>query len=90
MDIVPRPASPTLEVDIPTDTVFVNPELARIAKSVASRVRSSPAPQPVSSELQDTVILSVHWQPHPLNEAGKKDVWVFKINRVCSSFAPSL
>ena len=82
--IAPRPASPTHELDLPTDTFFANPELARIAKTIASRVNHSPISQPVTSENPDTVILSVHWQPHPLNEAGKKDIWVFKTNRVCS------
>lgn len=81
LDIAPRPASPTHEADLSTDTVFANPELDRIAKSVASRVQLFPAPPPVPPEIVGTVILSVHWQPHPLNEAGKKDVWVFKINR---------
>ena len=24
----------------------------------------------------------MNWQPHPLNEAGKKEVWQYKMNRV--------
>ncbi|GLB38205.1 putative ubiquitin-2 like Rad60 SUMO-like [Lyophyllum shimeji] len=79
----PRPASPTLRVDDDLDdAMLLNPELARLAKAVASRAQSevpfasSPAP-----ENAETVQLAVRWQPHPLNKAGEEDVWVFKMNR---------
>ncbi|KAG6853057.1 hypothetical protein C0991_007201 [Blastosporella zonata] len=63
------------------DTVFMNPELARLAKSVKSRPQSqapfaSPAP-----EGMDTVLISVKWKPHPRNLNGREDTWVFKMNR---------
>ncbi|KAG6827181.1 hypothetical protein H0H92_012891 [Tricholoma furcatifolium] len=64
--------------DLTVETEFSNPQLARLAKSVASRpvYASSPAP-----EGTDVVEISVKWKPHPLNPSGKEDLWVFRMNR---------
>ncbi|RDB19065.1 hypothetical protein Hypma_014343 [Hypsizygus marmoreus] len=85
LNTAPRPASPTQrDDDYDSDTpIFLNPELARIAEAEAARA-SSQAPaasSPPPTDNNDTVQLSVKWQPHPLNEAGKEEVWVFKMNR---------
>lgn len=84
LDHAPRAASPVLDVDDAGETVFSNPELARIAETIASRpaVHSQTPTRASSVEEHDTVTISVKWQPHPLNEAGKEAVWVFKMNRV--------
>lgn len=82
LNTAPRPASPTNRDDDDDATIFMNPELARIAKTEATRSHSVvPASSP-PPENTDTVELTVKWQPHPLNEAGKEAIWVFKMNRV--------
>ena len=59
---------------------MLDPELERIAKSITSQ--SHRAPSPSLFEPNEEIILTVNWQPHPLNEAGKKEVWQYKMNRV--------
>ncbi|KAF9468649.1 hypothetical protein BDZ94DRAFT_1245911 [Collybia nuda] len=84
LDHAPRAASPDhIDFDDSGETVFTNPELAYIAETIASKpVNHSQPPTRASSVVEhDTITISVKWQPHPLNEAGKEDVWVFKMNR---------
>lgn len=95
LESAPRPACPIQyhEFDDSTDTIALDPELALIAKTYAesqqSQVSSSADLYPRSqSETQDdineeeSVTLTVRWIPHPLNEAGKKQVWGYMIQRV--------
>ncbi len=79
----PRAASPSQWDDIndiSTDTIILDPELDRLAKQSAASFRSSPLPREGTSN--DTVEITVVWKPHPLNEQGKSDKSVFKMNKV--------
>ncbi|KAG1748725.1 hypothetical protein EDB19DRAFT_1905065 [Suillus lakei] len=76
----PRAPSPIQIPDDPTDTSDLNPELAKIAEEVRRRaVASKNAPEQGGGP--ESVIVKVRWQPHPLNTAGAKDVWNFKMKR---------
>ncbi|KAJ6621798.1 hypothetical protein B0H10DRAFT_2214857 [Mycena sp. CBHHK59/15] len=76
-----RAPSPTLyEADESTDTIVLDPELARIANSVALKAHR-PYSEPSDNELSDTVTITVKWQPHPLSEKGKIPDSAFKMNR---------
>ncbi|PFH46528.1 hypothetical protein AMATHDRAFT_50986 [Amanita thiersii Skay4041] len=79
-----RAMSPVaLDLDDSTDTIILDPELARIAKSVAleSTLDGPPRRFQTPTGEQDTVLLSVRWQPYPQDPNGSEDVWVFKMNR---------
>ncbi|KAJ7486102.1 hypothetical protein B0H11DRAFT_1138409 [Mycena galericulata] len=77
-----RPPSPIHydEADESTDTIVFDPELQKIAHSVAAEAQRAYS-EPVESDPTDTLEITVNWQPHPLNEAGKATQVVFKLNR---------
>ncbi|TFK40868.1 hypothetical protein BDQ12DRAFT_680194 [Crucibulum laeve] len=80
LDTGPRAASPTyFDIDDSTDTIILNPELERIAKSISSHPQLTTLE--AQSENLDEVILTVKWQPHPLDEGGKEEMWMFKMNK---------
>ncbi|KAJ6584174.1 hypothetical protein DFH09DRAFT_267560 [Mycena vulgaris] len=72
------PSPVSYEADESTDTIIFDPELEKIARAAqANRSYSEPA----DSDSQDTVEITVKWQPHPSNESGKEWEVVFKLNR---------
>jgi hypothetical protein len=76
----PRTPSPIQIPDDPADTSDLNPELAKIAEEVRRRAITSKN-TPEQGGGPELVIIKVRWQPHPLNTAGAKDVWNFKMKR---------
>ncbi|KAF9013202.1 hypothetical protein BDQ17DRAFT_1342970 [Cyathus striatus] len=81
LDIVPRePSPPVIEIDADesTDTIILAPELAQIANAINAQPKLH---VPAAHTSADTVVLSVKWQPHPLNTGGEENVWDFKMNR---------
>ncbi|KAG2362329.1 hypothetical protein BDR07DRAFT_1407359 [Suillus spraguei] len=76
----PRSPSPIQIPDDPTDTSDLNPELAKIAEEVRKRAVATKN-TPEQGGGPELVIIKVRWQPHPLNTAGAKDVWNFKMKR---------
>lgn len=80
--VAPRRAPSPIEIpDDPTDTSDLNPELAKIAEEVRRRAVTTKN-TPEQGGGPELVIIKVRWQPHPLNTAGAKDVWNFKMKRV--------
>ncbi|KDQ62609.1 hypothetical protein JAAARDRAFT_30522 [Jaapia argillacea MUCL 33604] len=88
LDIVPRAPSPTsFDDDDSTDTIVLDPELASIAREVKSqsshtisRLREvSLGPELIGGP--EAVIIKVHWLPHPLDDAGRRKTWGFKLKR---------
>ncbi|KAG0704256.1 hypothetical protein DFH29DRAFT_912590 [Suillus ampliporus] len=78
--VAPRAPSPIQFADDPIDTSDLNPELAKIAEEVRKRVAATKN-APEQGGGPELVIVKVRWQPHPLNTAGAKDVWNFKMKR---------
>ncbi|KAG2151321.1 hypothetical protein DEU56DRAFT_777312 [Suillus clintonianus] len=76
----PRAPSPIQLPDDPTDTSDLNPELAKIAEEVRRRAAATKN-APEQGGGPELVIIKVRWQPHPLNTAGAKDIWNFKMKR---------
>ncbi|KAK0188129.1 hypothetical protein F5146DRAFT_1062126 [Armillaria mellea] len=80
----PRPASPTQydddDIDVSTDNIILDPELASIARRSKARF---PASQNTSegSGASAVVEISVRWQPHPENQTALSKVEVFQMNR---------
>ncbi|CAA7262910.1 unnamed protein product [Cyclocybe aegerita] len=78
-----RPSSPTvidLDPDESTDTIILQPELNALAQEIAEQARrgSSQAPEVTSG---DEVVITVRWQPHPLDTNGKKEEWKYQMER---------
>ncbi|KAG1774880.1 hypothetical protein EV702DRAFT_1121630 [Suillus placidus] len=76
----PRPLSPIQIPDDPMDTCDLNPELAKIAEEVRRRAVATKN-TPEQGGGPELVIIKVRWQPHPLNTAGARNVWNFKMKR---------
>lgn len=80
----PRAPSPSAYDDvndISNDSIMLDPELDLIAKQSRANYRGSSAAQEDSSN--DTVEITVKWQPHPqFDGAGDFEASVFKMNRV--------
>lgn len=76
----PRALSPFQIPDDPADTSDLNPELAKIAEQVRRRAVATKN-TPEQGGGPELVIIKVRWQPHPLNTAGAKDIWNFKMKR---------
>ncbi|KAJ7288075.1 hypothetical protein C8J57DRAFT_1494396 [Mycena rebaudengoi] len=76
-----REPSPTLyDLDESTDTIILDPELARIANSVARKAPSA-HPEADDAESDDKVVVKVKWRPHPENKDGKESETSFRLNR---------
>ncbi|KAJ3513491.1 hypothetical protein NLJ89_g2912 [Agrocybe chaxingu] len=78
-----RPPSPTvidLDPDESTDTFILQPELNALAQEIAEQARraSSQAPEVTSG---DEVVITVKWQPHPLDTNGRKEEWKYQMER---------
>ncbi|KAG2155909.1 uncharacterized protein EDB93DRAFT_1128794 [Suillus bovinus] len=76
----PRAPSPIEIPDDLTDTSDLNPELAKIVEEVRKRAVATKN-TPEQGGGPELVIIKVRWRPHPLNTAGVKDVWNFKMKR---------
>ncbi|KAJ3894225.1 hypothetical protein GG344DRAFT_41513 [Lentinula edodes] len=79
-----RQSSPDIEDDFEEEDSFVyDPQLAKIAQNVKSQSKlldhNSSSAEPNGGN--DTVNITVRWEPHPLNEHGKRDIWGFKLDR---------
>ncbi|KAH9948864.1 hypothetical protein B0H21DRAFT_820607 [Amylocystis lapponica] len=83
-----RAPSPMMVGDDSTDTIILDPELASIARRIQSQA-SFPKSQSSFGDAAgsqegggpENVTIKVRWKPHPLNTAGKSEVWDFKIKR---------
>ncbi|KAF8195401.1 hypothetical protein BJ912DRAFT_956829 [Pholiota molesta] len=81
-----RAPSPTLfDPDESTDTVIFQPELDAIAQEIAetSHRESSQAPADDVQDhgVEDHVVLTVIWHPHPLATNAQKSEWQYRIDR---------
>ncbi|KAJ3810104.1 hypothetical protein EV368DRAFT_81047 [Lentinula lateritia] len=79
-----RQSSPDVEDDPEEEDSFVyDPQLAKIAQNVKSQSEllghTSSSAEPNGGN--DTVNITVRWEPHPLNEHGKRGTWGFKLDR---------
>lgn len=74
--VQPRATSPTLLPDDSTDTIVLDPELARIAEAVQKqRVDSDPVGGP------ESINIRVKWLSHPLSTPAKTLEWPFQMKR---------
>ncbi|KAJ3825290.1 hypothetical protein EV361DRAFT_884169, partial [Lentinula raphanica] len=78
-----RHFSPEIDIALEEEDSFVyDPQLARIAQNVKSQSEvlghTSSSVEPSGD---DTVDITVRWEPHPLNEHGKSETWGFMLNR---------
>ncbi|KAG9315746.1 hypothetical protein JVU11DRAFT_3394 [Chiua virens] len=78
--VQPRPPSPTFNVDDSTDTIELDPELARIAEEVRQRVKRTHI-DPERAGGPEFVDINVQWRPHPRNTSAQEQCWTFKIRR---------
>ncbi|KAJ8520871.1 hypothetical protein ONZ45_g2400 [Pleurotus djamor] len=88
-----RPRSPSpivFEEEVSTDTIALDPELARIAEAARSKAKLYQTNGRVSSIFIDdeaplhtsgTITICVRWRPHPLNTAAQPQIWAFKLHR---------
>ncbi|KAI0036545.1 hypothetical protein K488DRAFT_40963, partial [Vararia minispora EC-137] len=84
-----RLESPTWEADESTDTIDLDPELARIAAAARSRVASQGSVSGEDSRAlaieqgggPEKVAVCVRWTPHPLDTAGEPSVMEFNLGR---------
>ncbi|EPQ51043.1 hypothetical protein GLOTRDRAFT_81649 [Gloeophyllum trabeum ATCC 11539] len=86
LDIGPRPVSPTAFDDEgdSADTVTLDPELMAIAREVESQAKSFVKDASIDQELgggPEVVTIRVRWQPHPEDDAGRSELWTFKMKR---------
>ncbi|KAH7927763.1 hypothetical protein BV22DRAFT_248311 [Leucogyrophana mollusca] len=81
LDIGPRPVSPVQFADDSTDTIVLDPELAKIAETIRNQASQPKKSEPEQAGGPEEVILKVRWRPHPLQEDTRKHVWAFKMRR---------
>ncbi|KAJ4482294.1 hypothetical protein J3R30DRAFT_2152541 [Lentinula aciculospora] len=80
-----RQSSPEVDDSLEEEDIFIyDPQLAKIAKNVKSQSNftghTSSSVEPGGGN--DSVNISVKWEPHPLNEHGKRQTWGFKLDRI--------
>ncbi|KAJ3747431.1 hypothetical protein DFH05DRAFT_1479865 [Lentinula detonsa] len=80
-----RQSSPEVDVTFEEEDLFIyDPQLAKIAQNVKSQSElighTSSSVEPNGAN--DTVDITVRWEPHPLNEHGKCETWGFMLNRI--------
>ncbi|KAG8214631.1 hypothetical protein J3R82DRAFT_9708 [Butyriboletus roseoflavus] len=78
--IQPRPPSPTFFLDDSTDTIDLDPELAKIAEAARQQVKHSHI-DPERAGGPEAVNIKVRWRPHPLNPSAREQCWTFKMRR---------
>ncbi|KAG6377124.1 hypothetical protein JVT61DRAFT_1175 [Boletus reticuloceps] len=76
----PRPPSPTFPLDDSTDTIDLDPELAKIAEAVRQRVKHTHI-DPEHAGGPESVNIKVRWRPHPLNPSAQEQCWTFIVGR---------
>ncbi|KAK2465372.1 hypothetical protein APHAL10511_002726 [Amanita phalloides] len=83
LENVPRPLSPDLlYADDLTDNIILSSELASLAKSVALQSLKGDLRYTAQSvSQQDTVQITVKWQPHPRDPSGVVKVSAYRMNR---------
>ncbi|KAH0832087.1 hypothetical protein J3R83DRAFT_12996 [Lanmaoa asiatica] len=75
-----RSPSPTFLLDDSTDTIDLDPELAKIAEAVRQQVKHSHI-DPERAGGPEAVNIKVRWRPHPLNPSAQEQCWTFKMGR---------
>lgn len=83
----PRSPSPTLVLDDSSDTIDLDPELAKIAEAVKQQVKHAYVNQERIGG-PETVAVKVRWRPHPRNPLGQEQCWTFNVRRVRLSLFP--
>ncbi|KAG7088211.1 hypothetical protein E1B28_012228 [Marasmius oreades] len=82
---VVRPESPTyLDSEDDSTDLILDPELQRIVQNARLQPRDrsqSRFSSPLLAGGGDKVMVTVKWQPHPLNQHGKETTWTYSINR---------
>jgi hypothetical protein len=76
----PRSPSPTLVLDDSSDTIDLDPELAKIAEAVKQQVKHAYVNQERIGG-PETVAVKVRWRPHPRNPLGQEQCWTFNVRR---------
>lgn len=91
MGVEKRAPSPTW-LDESTDTIALDPELAKIARQVKLDIHrqqslgpgdnrsTSPAPEELGGP--ESVVLKIAWVYHPSEDPGKPLIWAFRVKRV--------
>ncbi|KAF5389187.1 hypothetical protein D9757_003414 [Collybiopsis confluens] len=78
-----RESSPEAQDSYEEEETFVfDPQLAKIAQSVKSQSEiAGPSRASLDPNGNDVINITVGWEPHPLKEHEKRDVWRFKLDR---------
>ena len=82
---VRRAASPNhIDLDESADVIALQPELKAIAREIAKNSQYTPLvnDEEVPKSGADQVILTVKWQPHPMDQHGKPQELQYKMDRV--------
>jgi len=87
LGIQSRPPSPTFFPDDSTDTIDLDPELAKISEIVRQQVKHAHI-DPDRAGGPEVVNIKVRWRPHPRNPTAQEECWTFNMRRVC--LPPSL
>lgn len=90
-DATRRPTSPSqddddddFDADLTTDTIVLDPELAKAAKAAKARAASRASSATPFDGPEDKVTISVTWQPHPKDPQGRPEAFNFEVERVSS------
>ncbi|KAL1722815.1 hypothetical protein EV715DRAFT_286863 [Schizophyllum commune] len=87
-DATRRPTSPSqddddddFDADLTTDTIVLDPELAKAAKAAKARAASRASSATPFDGPEDKVTISVTWQPHPKDPQGRSEAFNFEVER---------
>lgn len=80
LGVQPRPPSPIF-LDDSTDTIDLDPELAKIAETVRRQVKHAHI-DPERAGGPEAVNIKVRWRPHPRDPSAQEQCWTFKLKRV--------
>ncbi|RXW25372.1 hypothetical protein EST38_g525 [Candolleomyces aberdarensis] len=77
---------PTIDLD--DSTITLDPELERIVQQARQKTphESRAADNSAVVDPDDTVVITVHWKPHPQDPKGKEVDWQYRINRTDSFY----
>ncbi|KAJ2933383.1 hypothetical protein H1R20_g3694, partial [Candolleomyces eurysporus] len=77
---------PTIDLD--DSTITLDPELERIVEQARQKTphESRTADNSAVVDPEDTVVITVHWKPHPQDPKGKEVDWKYRINRTDSFY----
>lgn len=68
------------------DNITLDPELAKIAREIRTAPTTTAAWGEGTGGGPEVVTVKVKWQPHPLDDAARPEVWEFKMKRVHFGF----